>query len=380
MLKKHLLLGLLIFSAPVHIMSRDTASQEHSNDLIEIHELLPILGGTNQEIKNLIQTTPDDIDPWGMRFNPNHKKSKQNEHRFCFVIGATIGIVVIATIYGVFYSYALNKDNQQLQTHNSSIDDDSDNNDDTIDKNNSEDKTHTWSTADERSLDNMYTKLTKKKKDEVQHVRSYKYNDIKDSMHEISNGYMGRLGDSYKNEIKKKGIYEGSNFFTILHRIIANNSVKITDVREALDDAKTHNNFKKQLNAQCKKRDGSGAGINDVYDHLIGSTALSFAAFMLNPAKVKLLIDYGADPSIPDDLGNSPLHHAVANIDSNTFSEQKEIVKMLLQQSPALLKQKNDAGLTPLEYLHVRLKLSQKQPTNSEKKHITTLKSYLKTK
>jgi ankyrin repeat protein len=85
-----------------------------------------------------------------------------------------------------------------------------------------------------------------------------------------------------------------------------------------------------------------GAEINKII-RFGGDTVLRAAISMESIEKIKLLLDYGADPNLGDDKNNSPLQ-VVA---SSRYFDEWEIIKLLLQYG-ADINSTNVVGVTPL--------------------------------
>jgi ankyrin repeat protein len=73
----------------------------------------------------------------------------------------------------------------------------------------------------------------------------------------------------------------------------------------------------------------------------------------LNPEKINILLAYGADPTITDNNGDTPLHLIVSSFSFSSESEEDDkkitaIVKALLSHKPAIIDIQNNRGETPL--------------------------------
>lgn len=99
-----------------------------------------------------------------------------------FAIGAATGIATVSLSGGILYLYA------QQATNNQNL---------------SSTMNPKTNKIDDQALNNTYNELTNTKKDEVLYVPEYSHKDITEGLHEISNGYIGRLGNNYKAMIKK---------------------------------------------------------------------------------------------------------------------------------------------------------------------------------
>lgn len=85
-----------------------------------------------------------------------------------------------------------------------------------------------------------------------------------------------------------------------------------------------------------------GAEINKII-RFGGDTVLRTAISMESIEKIKLLLDYGADPNLGDDKNNSPLQVAA----SSHYFDEWEIIKLLLLYG-ADINSTNVVGVTPL--------------------------------
>lgn len=91
-----------------------------------------------------------------------------------------------------------------------------------------------------------------------------------------------------------------------------------------------------------------GADVN-AKDHW-GMTPLHIAAKYAKPARVNLLLDSGADPSICDSCGDSALHIAVrAGGDLPSLAHVDQVVRLLLEAGGVDLKQRSGNGKSLLQ-------------------------------
>ncbi len=128
----------------------------------------------------------------------------------------------------------------------------------------------------------------------------------------------GILLDTYS----KKG-------FTALHYAVAKEQCCIVDyllMRGANVDLKTRPNSSQDKN--------------------IGLTALHIAAMLGNVKLVTLLLRYGADPSVKDNIGRTPFHYAVYYASND--SQHQQVAELLLKKNRNLLNMADADGAIPL--------------------------------
>lgn len=91
-----------------------------------------------------------------------------------------------------------------------------------------------------------------------------------------------------------------------------------------------------------------------------GSTALSLVAHSvpISPNIVRLLMELGANPNIPDNSGRTPLHWVAQ--DANV-----ELVSLFISNPKILLSEIDDLGWTPLYYARERSKWFAKNPQDT---------------
>lgn len=117
--------------------------------------------------------------------------------------------------------------------------------------------------------------------------------------------------------------------FTALHYAVAKEQCCIVDyllMRDACVDLKS-----------CPKSS---------QDKNIGLTALHIAAMLGNVKLVTLLLRYGADPSVKDNIGRTPFHYAVYYASND--SQHKQVAELLLKKDRSLLNIADVDGAIPL--------------------------------
>lgn len=98
----------------------------------------------------------------------------------------------------------------------------------------------------------------------------------------------------------------------------------------------------------CKYLLESGANVN-LKTKSCKSTALHRAAFIGNYDIVKLLIDYNSDPRESDCDGKTPLHKCVEQFLIKNDEKYIQILKILVENHPDVVHQRNNFGQSPLE-------------------------------
>jgi len=95
--------------------------------------------------------------------------------------------------------------------------------------------------------------------------------------------------------------------------------------------------------ARALARPGTTAGASNASGH----TLMHCAARLGDERMVRMLIDAGADPSLSDDCGKTPLHDACWTVELN-----ERTIILLVNHDPNLLFAVDRFAATPLDYLH----------------------------
>lgn len=287
---------------------------------LSVHAMAEQLNASDTTLENDFQSTLELI---------SHSKdlSLQKKSRLtrdiviCFAIGAAVGVAAVAALASGSYAYAHYKETQASNKLN-----------------NGSNKKHLRLPDPQQDL-----------------PRNIDLNIIG-----VATPPCGRAVENLKDmNFDKPDSFFNNGKFTHLHYAASHRDVSAEDIKEVFNDKKITKNH--SIFNTASQEDKSSVTPKQAFATLKGSTPLALAALSQNKDKVDLFLEYGSNPMLQDNQGNTALHNAVANIKQSDTEyaepgneQQRQMVQNLINSAPGLLKTKNKAGFTPLEYMIAR--------------------------